>query len=139
MWQLLIAVFLWAFANLFLKIARIHLSTSSTFLWQMIGVILVTLIVFFLTRRTSSVFDSPLSGIVWAFLGGTFSIIGAYFFLESLGSIRLGIAVAFSSLHIVLTYILCVTLLHEKMTPLEIIGITAIVAGSALLGISNIK
>ena len=139
MWQLLIAVFLWALANLFLKIARVHLSTSGTFMWQMAGIILVTFIVFFLTRRTSSIFDSPLHGILWAFLGGAVSIIGAYFFLESLGTIRLGVAVAFSSLHIVLTCILGIVLLHERMTLMEIIGTITIVIGSALLGLSNVK
>ena len=139
MWQLFIAVCLWALANLFLKIARVHLSTASVFLWQVAGIVLVTCMVFFLTRRTSGIFESPLHAILWAFLGGVASIIGAYFFLESLGTIRLGVAVAFSSLHIVLTCLLGIVLLHEKMTLMEIIGAITIVIGSALLGLSNVR
>ena len=139
MWQLLIAVCAWAFANLFLKIARVHLSTASVFLWQMGGIILVTLMVFLLTRSTLDIFIAPFSGILWAFLGGAISIVGAYFFLESLGTLRLGIAVPFSSLHIVLTCILSILLLREKMTLVEVVGIVTIVIGSALLGLSNVR
>ena len=139
MWQLLIAVVFWAFANLFLKIARMHLSTAGTFLWQMGGVIPVALIVFLIMRSASDIFTAPFSGILWAFFGGAFSFAGAYFFLESLGTIQLGIAVAFSSLYIVLTFILGIALLQERMTLIETIGAITIVIGSALLGLSNIK
>ena len=138
MWQLLIAVCAWAFANLFLKIARVHLSTTGVFVWQVAGIVVVSLIVFFLARG-QDVFHAPFSSAVWAFFGGAISIAGAYFFLESLGTIRLGIAVPFSSLHVVLTCILGVLLLREKMTLVQIIGAIAVVVGSMLLGISNAK
>ena len=138
MWQLLVAVCAWAFANLFLKLARVHLSTTNVFLWQTAGIIFVGLIIFFLSRGQHIV-TAPFSGTLWAFFGGAISIIGAYFFLESLGTIRLGIAVPFSSLHVVLTLILGFVLLREKMTIMEIIGAVTIVIGSVLLGISNAK
>ena len=138
MWQLLIAVCAWAFANLFFKIARVHLPTTGVFIWQTAGIVLVSFIVFFLARG-QDVSTARLPGVLWAFFGGAVSIIGAYFFLESLGTIRLGIAVPFSSLHVVLTCILGVLLLREKMTLAQIIGAIAMVIGSMLLGISNAK
>ena len=138
MWQLLIAVCAWAFANLFLKIARVHLSTPCVFIWQVAGIVVVSLIIFFLARG-QDVFTNRFSGVAWAFFGGATSIVGAYFFLESLGTIRLGIAVPFSSLHVVLTCILGVLLLREKMTLVQIVGAITVVIGSMLLGISNAK
>ena len=138
MWQLLIAVCAWAFANLFLKIARVHLSTSGVLVWQVAGIIVVSLIIFFFARG-QGIFHAPFSGAMWAFFGGAVSIAGAYFFLESLGTLRLGIAVPFSSLHVVLTCILGVLLLRENMTLVQMIGTITVVIGSVLLGISNAK
>ena len=138
MWQLMIAVCAWTAANLFFKIARVNISTTGVVMWQTVGIVIATLIIVLMTRGQHGFFDRPL-GVFLALLGGAISIVGAYFFLEALGTVRLAIAVPFSSLYVVLTCILSVLLLREKMSVMQVIGAVITVIGSMLLGISNAK
>ena len=138
MWQLMIAVCAWACANLFFKVARLHLSTTGVLIWQTAGIVVASLVIYFIIREPN--FSSGrASSVSLAFFGGAISIVGAYFFLDALGTIRLAIAVPFSSLYVVLTCILSVILLREEMSTMQIVGAVITVIGSMLLGISNVK
>ncbi|MDP3779350.1 MAG: EamA family transporter [bacterium] len=136
MGKLVLAVLAWTFANFFLKLARVSLSTSSVFIWQGAGIVAATLIIFFFVRP-QLMFMVDLKGAVWAFIAGGVSIIGAYFFIESLGTVRLNIAVPFSSIYVVLVCVMSVVFLGEKMTFMQIVGTVAMLGGSILLGMGE--
>ncbi len=136
MWQLIAAVILWAFANIFFKIARESMSASVVLVWQAVGIVIASSFVLILTRA-HRLMNGEFFPSFWAFCGGAASIIGAYYFLESLGALRVSIAVPFAALHIALTCILGFFFLKENMSLIQMTGVITIIIGSMMLGISS--
>jgi len=125
-------------ANFFLKLARVSLTTSGVFIWQGAGIVAATLIIFFFVRPQLIV-AVDVKAALWAFIAGGVSIIGAYFFIESLGTVRLNVAVPFSSIYVVLVCVMSLIFLGEKMTLIQVIGTIAMLGGSILLGMGEAK
>jgi len=136
MGKLMLAVIAWALANFFLKLARVSLTTSGVFIWQGAGIVAATLIIFFFIRP-QLIAAVDVKSALWAFMAGVVSMVGAYFFIESLGTVRLNIAVPFSSIYVVLVCAMSFVFLGEKITLMQIIGIIAMLGGSILLGVGD--
>ncbi|QQG45073.1 MAG: DMT family transporter [Candidatus Sungiibacteriota bacterium] len=130
------AILFWGFSNFFMKLARGHLDSVSAMGWQALGGLfpLLTLLIY---QGLNISFDKV--GSTWAFFGGLFIASGGYLFLQSLGTVKISIAMPFSALNVLVTAFLGVFLLRESLTTMQIAGVVLMVGGAMLLGVSGGK
>ena len=119
----------WGFCS---KLASNHTRPRQTLLFQAIGVMGFALVVLMIEHFR--VEWSP-AGFGWSFAAGFVNFVGFLAFFAAVEKGKVSTVISLSSLYPVITIILSILFLHEKMSRREGLGITfALVAGYLLAG-----
>ena len=119
----------WGFCS---KLASNHTRPRQTLLFQAIGVMGFALVVLMIERFR--VEWSP-AGFGWSFAAGFVNFVGFLAFFAAVEKGKVSTVISLSSLYPVITIMLSILFLHEKMSRREGLGITfALVAGYLLAG-----
>jgi transporter family protein len=122
----------WGMWGVCSKLASNHTKPRQTLLFQAVGVIGFALVV--LALEHFRVDWSP-AGFGWSFAGGFVNFVGFLFFFAAVEKGKVSTVISLSSLYPVVTILLSILFLHEKISPREGLGIGfALVAGWLLAG-----
>lgn len=125
----LIAWGLWGF---FSKLASTHTRPRQTLLFQAVGAVAFAIVVLMLERF--KVQWSP-SGFGWSFAAGFVNFVGFLAFFAAVEKGKVSTIITISSLYPLVTIVLSVLFLRERVSPREGMGIAfALVAGWLLAG-----
>jgi transporter family protein len=112
------------------KLASNHTKPRQTLLFQAVGVVGFALVI--LALEHFKVEWSP-AGFGWSFAGGFVNFIGFLFFFAAVEKGKVSTVISLSSLYPVVTILLSIVFLHEKISPREGLGIVFAVAAGWLL------
>jgi bacterial/archaeal transporter family protein len=126
----LLVVVLWGIVGLFQKLGTNRVSANSLLIWLMVGYVLL-LPWLFLTTRLSEL--TPRDAIIGT-LAGITNGLGAWYLFASLESgAKASVAIPLTALNPLLTILLAVIFLSERLTGLQWFGISlAIIAGTMI-------
>jgi bacterial/archaeal transporter family protein len=128
----LVTLLAWGVWGFFSKLASTHARPRQTLLFQVAGVMAVGLVV--LSMERFHVEWSP-QGFGWSFAAGFVNFIGFLFFFSAVEKGKVSTVIAMSSLYPVVTIVLSILFLQEKISPREGLGIVfALLAGFLLAG-----
>lgn len=121
---------IWAF---FIKLAGKHFSLSNVFLWYGVFYIIFTLSLGFLFLKNEinmAVFNIQ---VIFIVIAGLMGVLGVFFFYYSLSRGNASLVVPLTALYPLVTIILSLVILKEKVTFYQIVGIIfALIAGVLL-------
>ena len=126
----LLTVLMWGIWGVFSKLASAHSKPRQVLLFQSAGVIAFALVVL-LVERFRIEWSAP--GFTWSFLAGFFTFIGFLTFFAALENGKASTIVTLSALYPVVTILLSVIFLHEKISIKEGAGIVFALIACALL------
>jgi transporter family protein len=122
----------WGLWGVFSKLASNYSRPRQTLLFQAVGVMVFALMVLVLERF--QIQHSPV-GFGWSLAAGFINFAGFLAFFAAIEKGKVSTIIALSSLYPVVTIILSILLLHEKITRREGLGIAlALTAGWLLAG-----
>ena len=127
----LLTILAWGLWGVFSKLAASHSRPRQVLLFQAVGALAFAILVLFLEhfRITWSV-----PGFTWAFLGGFFTFVGFLTFFAALDNQgKASTVVTLSALYPLVTIILSIVFLHERLTLRQTMGIVFAVIASVLL------
>ncbi len=128
----LLTVLLWGFWGVFTKLAVSASKPKHMLLFQAVGILVFAIFVLFLVRF--SVEWSP-RGFVFSFLGGLAAFIGFLTFFLALETGKASTVVTLSALYPVVTIVVSISFLHEKLTLTQGVGIVFAMVASVLLAL----
>jgi transporter family protein len=128
----LLTLLCWGLWGVFSGLASAYSRPRQTLIFQAVGVIAVVLVVFsmehFQVQRTAA-------GFWWSVAAGAINFVGFLAFFAAVEKGKVSTVIALSSLYPVVTIILSILLLHERITKREGLGIAfALAAGWLLAG-----
>jgi len=128
----LLTLFCWGLWGLFSGLASAHSRPRQTLIFQAVGVVAVVLVVLslehFQIQRTAA-------GFWWSAAAGAVNFVGFLAFFAAVEKGKVSTVIALSSLYPVVTIVLSILLLHERITRREGLGIVfALAAGWLLAG-----
>ena len=118
---------LWAFLP---KIAVKYINPKSALIYEVLGGILVTAVVWFSVDKG---IDHDLRGIVPALLTGIIGYLGMFYFLHAVNMGKVSVVASLTAVYLVVTILLAAIILKEKITSIQYIGIFLATTGVALL------
>jgi transporter family protein len=122
----------WGLWGVFSKLASNYSRPRQTLLFQAVGVVVFALTV--LAMERFQIQRSPV-GFAWSFAAGFINFAGFLAFFAAIEKGKVSTIIALSSLYPVVTILLSILLLHEKITRREGLGIAlALAAGWLLAG-----
>lgn len=122
----------WGLWGVFSKLASNYSRPRQTLLFQAVGVMVFALMVLVLERF--QIQHSPV-GFGWSLAAGFINFAGFLAFFAAIEKGKVSTIIALSSLYPVVTIVLSIVLLHEKITRREGLGIAlALAAGWLLAG-----
>ncbi|WP_263357598.1 EamA family transporter [Acidicapsa ligni] len=122
----------WGLWGVFSKLASAYTRPRQTLLFQAVGVLAFAFVVLVLERFE---IDRSAAGFGWSFAGGFVNFIGFLAFFAAVQKGKVSTVISLSSLYPVVTIVLSVLFLHEKITRREGLGIAlALTAGWLLAG-----
>ncbi len=128
----LVTLMTWGVWGLFSKLASTYSRPRQTLLFQVVGVMAVGLVV--LSMERFHIEWSP-QGFAWSAAAGFVNFIGFLFFFAAVEKGKVSTVIALSSLYPVVTIVLSVLFLQEKISAREGFGIVcALLAGFLLAG-----
>ena len=131
LYSMLTLVF-WGLWGVFSKLASAHTRPRQTLIFQAVGVIAFALLVLALERFQ---IQPSAAGFGWSFAAGFVNFVGFLAFFAAVQKGKVSTVISLSSLYPVITILLSVLLLHEKITRREGLGIAfALAAGWLLAG-----
>ena len=133
-WMLsaLVTLLAWGVWGFFSKLASTYTRPRQTLLFQVAGVMAVGLVVLSLERFR---IDWSPQGFGWSFAAGFVNFIGFLFFFAAVEKGKVSTVIAMSSLYPVVTIVLSILFLQEKISAREGLGIVcALLAGFLLAG-----
>jgi len=126
----LLTLLCWGLWGVFSGLASAYSRPRQTLIFQAVGVIAVVLVVFslehFQVQRTAA-------GFWWSVAAGAINFVGFLAFFAAVEKGKVSTVIALSSLYPVVTIILSILLLHEKITKREGLGIACALAAGWLL------
>ena len=125
-----LTVVTWGLWGVFSKLASNYSRPKQSLLFQTAGVLAFALIVLFMERFH---FEWSLPGFSWAALGGFFAFIGFLTFFAALDQGKASTVVTLSALYPLVTILLSIAFLHERLTTRQAAGIVFALIASALL------
>jgi len=126
----LLAVVMWGVVGLFQKIGANRISEGSLLVWLTTGLILLMPWLLATTDLRGLTFVSVL--IAW--LAGTTNGLGLWFlFLSFKSGAKASVAIPLTALSPLLTVLLAVALLKERLTPLQYLGVALALVSGVLL------
>lgn len=108
---------LWAFLP---KFSTRHLDTHSALIFQQLGAVAAGLCVLAAMKFRVKV---EWTGISYAFLTGVLGVVGLIFYLQAVTRYRLSVVVPVTSMYPVVTILLSLTILREKISPVQWLGV----------------
>jgi transporter family protein len=127
-----LTVLCWGLWGVFSKLASNYSRPRQTLLFQAVGVVVFALMV--LTMERFQIQRSPI-GFGWSLAAGFINFAGFLAFFAAIEKGKVSTIIALSSLYPVVTILLSILLLHEKITRREGLGIAlALTAGWLLAG-----
>ncbi|PYV83246.1 MAG: hypothetical protein DMG05_26505 [Acidobacteria bacterium] len=123
----LLAILFWGFVGLFQKLGASRISADSLLVWLMVGFLLTLPYLL----ATGNVFSLSSRDIFIGVLGGITNGLGSWFLFAALeNGAKASVAIPLTALYPLLTILLAVMFLAEKLTRLQWVGIgLAIIAG----------
>ena len=126
----LTTVVVWGIWGVFSKLASNYSKPKQALLFQTVGVLAFAAVVLFMERFR---FEWSLPGFSWAALGGFFAFVGFLTFFAALDQGKASTVVTLSALYPLVTILLSIAFLHEKLTARQGIGILFALIASVLL------
>jgi transporter family protein len=120
---------LWGFCS---KIAFNYAKPRQTLLFQTVGVLAFAVLVLFLEKFHV---EWNLPGFSWAAIGGFFSFVGFLTFFIAIEQGKASTVVTLSALYPVVTILLSIAFLHERLTARQGVGIVLALVASGLLAV----
>ena len=130
LFPLVIAVILWGIAAFLRKKAVFFLPPQSALTFEIFGGVLMVIMILALTG--GQLVREP-RGAFFGVLTGFFAVGGTFFIFRALKEGPVSIITSFTALAVIITVVLGVTLLHEKLLPHHIAGIALGIAAAVLL------
>jgi bacterial/archaeal transporter family protein len=127
-----LTVLTWGLWGVFSKLASNYAKPKQALLFQTAGVLAFAMVVLFLEKFR---IEWSLPGFSWAFLGGFFAFIGFLTFFAALDQGKASTVVTLSALYPLVTILLSIAFLHEKLTMRQGVGIVFALIASALLAV----
>ena len=127
-----LTILTWGLWGVFSKLASNYSKPKQALLFQTAGVLAFAVVVLFLEKFR---FEWSLPGFSWAFLGGFFAFIGFLTFFAALNQGKASTVVTLSALYPLVTILLSLAFLHEKLTIRQGVGIVFALIASALLAV----
>jgi bacterial/archaeal transporter family protein len=125
-----LTVVTWGLWGLFSKLASNYSKPKQALLFQTAGVLAFAIVVLFMEKFR---FEWSVPGFSWAALGGFFAFIGFLTFFAALDQGKASSVVTLSALYPLVTILLSILFLHERLTPRQGIGIVFALIASVLL------
>ena len=123
-------VILWGIWGVFSKLASNYCKPRYMLLFQCVGMLAFALLVLGLLRFKVE-WSGP--GFGWAFAGGFAAFVGFLTFFAGLEKGSASTVVTLSALYPLITILLSISFLHEKLTPTQGLGIVFALVASVLL------
>ena len=116
-----LTIFIWGIVGFFSKIMLYSVETNASYIIQLLGgiVLVIPWIIFFQPNFKIINFNE----ILYSCLLGIANCIGFFFFLCALHTGKVSIVVPLIGLYPVLTFILAIVFLKERVTSIQLIGI----------------
>jgi transporter family protein len=132
MWYLyaLLTVLTWGLWGVFSKMASNYSKPRQALLFQTVGVLIFAGLVLILENFR---IEWHAAGFTWAVLGGFFAFVGFLTFFAALEHGKTSTVVTLSALYPLVTILLSIAFLHEKLTPRQGAGIVLALIASVLL------
>jgi transporter family protein len=125
-----LTVVTWGLWGVFSKLASNYSRPRQALLFQTAGVLAFAVVVFFMEKFRV---EWSLPGFSWAALGGFFAFLGFLTFFAALDQGKASTVVTLSALYPLVTILLSILFLHERLAPRQGIGIVFALIASALL------
>jgi bacterial/archaeal transporter family protein len=126
----LLTVLMWGIWGVFSKFASAHSKPRQVLLFQSAGVLAFALVVLLIENFK---FEWSVPGFSWSFAAGFFTFIGFLTFFAALEDGKASTVVTLSALYPVVTILLSVIFLREKISLKETVGIGFALVASVLL------
>lgn len=120
----------WGLWGIFSKLASIYTKPRQALLFQTVGIIAFALLVLILENFK---IEWNLAGFRWAALGGFFAFVGFLTFFAALEKGSASTVVTLSALYPLVTILISISFLHERLTTRQGIGIALALIASGLL------
>jgi len=121
----IISLVLWGISGFFMKVATFKLDPKIAFIYQSLGVVIIALIVFFTTLSIfKNTFESDLRIFtIYSLLAGLTGGLGTFFLLKAYEKGNLATVTVLTALYPVISVLLGILILKEKLTLYQIIAI----------------
>jgi transporter family protein len=132
LWYLyaVLTVVTWGLWGVFIMLASNYAKPRQALLFQTAGVLAFAVVVLVVENFK---IEWNLPGFSWAALGGFFAFIGFLTFFAALEKGKTSTVVTLSALYPMVTILISIAFLHEKLSPRQGIGIVLALIASALL------
>lgn len=127
-----LTVLTWGLWGIFSKLAANYAKPKQALLFQTVGVLAFAIVVLFMEKFH---FEWSAAGFGWAALGGFFAFVGFLTFFAALDQGKASTVVTLSALYPLVTIVLSIAFLHERLTMRQGIGIVLALLASALLAV----
>ena len=125
-----LTVVTWGLWGLLSKLASNYAKPKQALIFQTAGVLAFGLLVLMIEKFK---IEWSVPGFSWAALGGFLAFVGFLTFFAALEQGKASTVVTLSALYPLVTIVLSITLLHEKLTARQGVGIVLALIASALL------
>lgn len=125
-----LTVVMWGIWGVFSKLAAAHARPRQMLIFQSIGVLAFAILVLAIEKFKV---ERSLPGFGWSFAAGFFTFIGFLTFFAALEQGKASTVVTLSALYPVVTIVLSILFLHEKLTMRQVSGIVFALVASVLL------
>jgi transporter family protein len=126
----LLTIVMWGIWGVFSKFASAHSKPRQVLIFQSVGVLAFALVVLAIENFK---FEWSVPGFSWSFAAGFFTFIGFLTFFAALEDGKASTVVTLSALYPVVTILLSVIFLREKISLKETVGIGFALVASVLL------
>jgi bacterial/archaeal transporter family protein len=128
----LMTVVLWGVWGVFSKLGGAHSRPRQVLLFQSVGVLAFALVTLAIERFR---IEPSLPGFSWSFAAGFFTFVGFLTFFAALDQGKASTVVTLSALYPVVTILLSIAFLHERLTVRQGAGIVFALVASVLLAV----
>jgi transporter family protein len=125
-----LTVITWGLWGVFSKLASNYSKPRQALLFQTIGVLAFAIVVLVIEKFH---FEWSAPGFTWAALGGFFAFVGFLTFFAALEDGKASTVVTLSALYPLVTILISIAFLHEKLNARQGIGIALALIASVLL------
>ncbi len=130
----LICLILWGLWGVVLKLAYREMPWTNVYFLSSLSSFILAFTVYLLTSRSGPVFSGS---TYYALLAGLFGGLGYVFFIKALEKGSASIVIPLTALYPVITALLSIIILREKLALHQVIGITLAVIAIVLLSIEK--